>query len=137
MPIEQGGSSPEEMEQEKTRFFGSEKANEINLLARGLLLSDDPQEYLEGSMLEQLLRASLRNPAADRTEIEQELDSSINFDGRNGQKLDPELKAAALQKAMERFDQLQEMRDVLKANGAKNLGWRIKLKFYILQFIIN
>ena len=73
-------------------------------------------------MLNNLVDISLENATAGRVEAEQTLDSTVNYDGMTGEKLDPELKAASLQKAMEYFDELQEMRDALIANGAKKLG---------------
>jgi len=123
MSIDQEEPTPEEMGiEQKPKFFGSVKAGEINQLAREMLWSQDPKEHLTGAMLNNLVDISLENATAGRVEAEQTLDSTVNYDGMTGEKLDPELKAASLQKAMEYFDELQEMRDALIANGAKKLG---------------
>ena len=134
MSEEQGGPTPEEMgigstEQESDqKFFASEehkifsstKVWEVNRRAEKLIASKDAGDNLQGDMINELIMLSARNSAVTKADAERELDR-FNFDDLTGEKLDPQLKAAAIQKAMESFDDLQDMRLALTAIRAKEL----------------
>ena len=107
------------MEQPVRTFFGSEKGAQIKAMAEQMSREDDP---LAGYMLNKVIDLAIFESEMDRSAVEQKVLSEFNFDGHTGEPLAEEDKNAAVVKAMEYFDELQEIRDAVLEQEQKSRG---------------
>lgn len=99
----------ETMRGPKRTFFGSEKGAQVEAIARKMQ-EEDP---IAGDMLSSIIQLAVFHPEMERKEVEQKILSKFNFDGVTGEPIDPKIKEAAISKAMQHFDDLQEIRNTV------------------------
>ena len=88
-------------------------------MAEQMSREDDP---LAGYMLNKVIDLAIFESEMDRSAVEQKVLSEFNFDGHTGEPLAEEDKNAAVVKAMEYFDELQEIRDAVLEQEQKSRG---------------